>query len=254
MTLLMQRLRTLQLRLNSVDPGAVTEAGERVLEWRGAAGDARGAENRRQRVHTYVTGSMNDLTADLGQRLESEFLPRLTQSFRTLIPEVQSRADAVAGMRAMELEDEYTGRLRALERNTAASDAQLTELLDACADTYRKLSEVNERLDRIWADDGVDTVGGWRTAMSQVRAEKEASEKTPIESFREDAFGDDDDLDLASYTGLTCPICHELTGKRQARTGFMEDFAGVVGIAPYRCSRCMIRFYRYRPSRKHKRS
>jgi hypothetical protein len=50
MTLLMQRLRTLQLRLNAVDPGAVKEATQRVLEWRSAAGEAKGAENRRRRL------------------------------------------------------------------------------------------------------------------------------------------------------------------------------------------------------------
>jgi hypothetical protein len=250
----MQRLRTLQLRLNAVDPGAVKEASERVLEWRSTAGQAKAAENRRLRIHAFVTGAMSETAADFGQRLENGFLPRITQSFRTLIPEIQSRADATSGMRSLELDDEFGGRLRALERNTAVADTKLAELHRASEEAYKKLAEVNERLDQIWADEHSDGVGSWREAMAKVRAEGEANEKTPMEAFREDAFYDDDDVDEPTTPRLRCPICKEKTGKRQPRTGFIEDFAGIVGIAPYRCSRCMVRFYRYRPSRKKKRT
>jgi len=252
MTLLMQRLRTLQLRLNAVDPGAVREASERVLEWRSAAGDAMGAENRRRRLYAYVTERMESVRGDFEGRIESEFLPRITQSFRNLIPEVQSRAETVAGMRALEIEDEYNLRIKALERNFSGADEQLNELRSAGVGAYRKLAEVTERLDQIWADETSDSVGSWRDAMAKVRAEKEASEKTPMEAFREDAYGDDDEVEESIAYRLTCPICHENTGKRQPRTGFLEDFVGVFGIAPYRCSRCMVRFYRYRRSRKRK--
>jgi hypothetical protein len=252
MTMLMQRLRTLQLRLNSVDPGAIKEATQRVLDWRAAAGDAKGAENRRSRIHMYVTRSANEVSADFGQRLESDFLPRITQSFRTLIPEVRNRAEAASGTRAMEIEDDCNGRMKALERRSAAADAQLSELCKVSEDAYRKLSEVNQRFDQVWTLENPEGSGSWRDAMAKVRTEKDANEKTPMEAFREDSFFDDDDLDEPGSLRLNCPMCKEATGKRQPRTGLMEDFAGIVGIAPYRCSRCMVRFYRYRPTRKKK--
>jgi hypothetical protein len=254
MTMLMHRLRTLQLRLNSVDPGAIKEATQRVLDWRAAAGDAKAAEHRRSRMHTYVTRSAKELNEDFGQRLDSDFLPRITQSFRTLIPEVRNRAEAISAMRALELEDECNGRLKALERNSAAADTQLAELCKVSEDAYKKLAEVNERFDQIWMVDRTDGAGSWRDAMARVQAEKEANDKTPMEAFREDSFFGGDDVEEPGSVRLNCPMCKEATGKRQPRTGVMEDFAGIVGIAPYRCSRCMVRFYRYRPSRKKNRS
>jgi hypothetical protein len=252
MTMLMQRLRTLQLRLNSVDPGAVKEATQRVLAWRTVAGEGKGAESRRRRMHAYITGSVNEANAVFGARIEKEFLPRITQSFRTLIPEVQSRAGAISEIRALELDEEYNGRLKAVERNTLAADAQLAELRRTSEDAYRKLAEVNERFDQIWFDDNTEGVGGWRAAMAKVRAEKEGTDKTPMEAFREDSYFGGDEVDEPSTPRLNCPMCKERTGKRQPRAGLMEDLAGVFGIAPYRCSRCMVRFYRYRPSRKNK--
>ena len=252
--MLMQRLRTLQLRLNSVDPGAIKEATRRVLDWRAAAGDAKSAENRRGRVYAYVVRSGQDVNADFGQRLETDFLPRITQSFRTLLPEVRNRAEAVSQMRILELEDDCTGRLKALERNTAAADIQLTELCKVSEDAYRKLAEVSERFDQAWMVDRGEGAASWRDALAKVRAENEANEKTPMEAFRKDSFFDEDGAEEAGSVRLNCPMCKEATGKRQPRTGVMEDFAGIVGIAPYRCSRCMIRFYRYRPSRKKNRS
>jgi hypothetical protein len=251
--ILTQRLRSLQLRLNSVDPGALGESAERVLNWRAVAGEAGGAEGRRIRVHAYVTGSVNAVTADFDRGLQRQFLPRLAQSFRSVSPELQGRADALSGMDARELELEYASRLKALERHTVSADNQLAELRSGCEDTYMKLAEVNERLDQIWANDDTESVGGWRSAIAKIRAEKAAGEKTPLQVFREDAFRDDEDQDKPGFTCLTCPTCHEATGMRQPRTGFMEDLAGVVGMAPYRCSRCMVRFYRYRPARKRNR-
>jgi hypothetical protein len=254
MTMLMQRLRTLQLRLNSVDPGVIKEATQRVLEWRAAASDAKGAEHRRGQMYSYVTQSARDMNADFGQRLESDFLPRITQSFRTLIPEVRTRAEAVSGMRAVEIEDDCNGRLKALERRSAAADSQLSELCLVSEDAYKKLAQVNEHFDRVWTIESPDGTGIWCEVMAKVRAEKEANEKTPMEAFREDSFIDEDDADEPGSLRLNCPMCKEATGKRQPRTGVIEDFAGIVGIAPYRCSRCMVRFYRYRPTRKKKRS
>lgn len=254
MSILMQRLRTLQLRLNSVDPGAIREATQRVLNWRAAAGEAKGAENRRLQLHTYVERSVNQLTADFGGWMESDFLPRITKSFQTLVPDVRTRSEALAGMRTLELEKDCDGRLKAVERRAATADTQLTELCKVSEEAYKKLAEVNERFDRIWAIEGAEGAAGWRDALSRVRADKEASEKTPMEAFREDAFFDEEDLDGPGSLRLNCPMCKQATGKRQPRTGVMEDFAGIVGIAPYRCSRCMVRFYRYRPSRRKKRT
>jgi hypothetical protein len=250
-TILMQRLRTLQLRLNSVDPGVVQAAAQRVLAWRSAASDAKGAEARRRTLHAHVTESADGVVTDFEQRMHNEFLPRLTQSFRSLLPEIQSRAEDVSGKRVQELEDQYNGRVITVERSSAAADAQMNELREASAEVYQKLADVAERLDRIWAEDD-ETLAGWHDAMEKVRADQEAMEKTPMEAFREGAFGDDDDDEEPTTVRLTCPICHEKTGKRQPRTGFFEDLAGVINIAPYRCSRCMVRFYRYRPSRRRK--
>jgi hypothetical protein len=240
----MQRLRTLQLRLNSVDPGAVREAGERVLAWREVAGHAKGAESRRRRLQSYVTDSIEALNSDFSRRLHGDFLPRLDQSFRSLFPEVENRATAMANMRALQLEDEYSGRLKTLERTFSSADGQLAELRAACEETYKKLAEFNYRLDQIWGDESLGDLTGWRTEMSKIRAEQDAAEKSPIEAFREGAFGDSDFEEPVTMR-LTCPMCREKTGKRQPRTGLMEDFAGLFGIAPYRCSRCMLRFYRY---------
>jgi hypothetical protein len=252
MTMLMQRLRTLQLRLNSFDPGAIKEAKQRVLGWRAAAGDARAAERRRGEMHSYVMYSAKALNADFGNRLESEFLPRITVSFQTLIPKVRDRAEAASGMRAVEIEDDCHGRMKALERRSAAADVQLTDLCKVSEDAYKKFADVTERFDQIWNLESPSEAGGWRDAVQKVRAEKEASEKSPMEAFREDSFFDDDDADEPGSLRLNCPMCKAATGKRQPRTGVMEDIAGIVGIAPYRCSRCMVRFYRYRPTRKKK--
>jgi hypothetical protein len=250
MTMLMQRLRTLQLRLNSVDPGAIKEATQRVLDWRAAAGEAKGAENRRRRLHQYVTRSANEVNADFGQRLESDFLPRITQSFRTLFPEVRDRVEAASEMRAVEIEDDCNGRMKTLERRSAAADAQLSELCKVSENSYQRLAEVTERFDQVFRLEGPEGAGNWRDAMAKVRAEKEANGKTPMEAFRGDSFFDEDEMDEPGSLRLNCPVCKEATGKRQPRTGVMEDFAGIVGIAPYRCSRCMVRFYRFRPTRK----
>jgi hypothetical protein len=252
MTILMQRLRTLQLRLNSVDPGAVRAASERILEWRSVAGYVKGAEARRRRLHAHVTNSMDSLATDFGARLENQFLPRLTKSLATLIPEVESRAVEAANSRSVELEDECDGRVRAAEKNSALADVQLNELRQASADTYRTLADFTDRLDQIWADDSIESIGGWRDAMERVKTEKDASEKASLDSLREDARGDDNEEGEPSSVRLTCPICKEPKGKRQPRTGLFEDLAGIVNVAPYRCSRCMVKFYRYRPSRKRK--
>jgi hypothetical protein len=245
----MQRLRTLQLRLNSVDPGVVQAAAQRVLDWRSAESEAKGAEARRRRTHAYVTESMEGVITDFEQRMHNEFLPRLTQSFRTLLPEIQDRGAEITGKWVEELEDQYKARVIAVERTSAAADAQMNELREASAEVYQKLAAVTDRLDQIWAEDD-ETLAGWHDAMEKVRADQEATEKTPMDAFREGAFGDDDEEEEHTTVRLTCPICHDKTGKRQPRTGFFEDLAGVVKIAPYRCSRCMVRFYRYRPSRK----
>ena len=148
--MLMQRLRTLQLRLNSVDPGAIKEATQRVLDWRAAAGEAKGAENRRRRLHQYVTRSANEVNADFGQRLESDFLPRITQSFRTLFTEVRDRVEAASEMRAVEIEDDCNGRMKTLERRSAAADVQLSELCTVSENTYKRLAEVTGRFDQVW--------------------------------------------------------------------------------------------------------
>jgi hypothetical protein len=255
MTLLMQRLRTLQLRLNAVDPGAVKNANERLLAWRSAAGDIKGAENRRRLLQIYVTGSANDLVKDIRGALQSRFLPKLDQSFRSLLPAVQSRAEAVSGMRMLEIEDSCSPRLKALDRIAASADAQLTDVQAVCLDAYQKLADINDRMDSTWSDESLENIGGWRNAMAKVRTEKEAAEKTPMESFREEAYSQDDDgnPEEPTSTRLTCPMCQQKTGKRQPRTGLMEDFAGMFGIAPFRCGRCMVRYYRFRPHRKRQR-
>ena len=179
-------------RLNAVDPGAIKEVTQRVLDWRAAAGEAKGAENRRSQLHTYVTRSANEVNLDFGQRLERDFLPRITQSFRTLIPEVRNRAEAASGMRAVEIEDDCNGRMKTLERRSAAADAQLSELCKVSENAYHRLAEVNERFDQVWRLEGA---GNWRDAMAKVRAEKEANGKTPMEAFRGDSFFDEDEID-----------------------------------------------------------
>ncbi len=246
----------MQLRLNSVDPGAVKQASQRVLDWRSFAGDVKASEQRRTKLHSYATTELRDLTRDFSQRMDDDFIPRLTQSFRTLIPEIQERADSMSDLRVLELEDEFGGRLRALERYMASADNQMADLREASIDSYKRLAEFNERLDQIWADENLDNVGGWRAAIDKIRQEREESEKTPYDVFREDAFGDydDEEADEPTAKGLTCPACKEPKGRRQPRTGFLEDLGGVIGIAPYHCSRCMVRFYRFRPRRNKRRS
>jgi hypothetical protein len=251
LTILMQRLRTLQLRLNSVDPGVVQAAAERVLEWRSAAGEVKAAESRRRRLHAYVTESVDGVVTDFEYRMHNEFLPRLTQSFRNLLPEIQNRGAEITRTREEELEDHYNSRVIAVERSSAAAAAQMDELRNASAEVYRKLATVAERFDQILAEDD-EALAGWRDAMEKVKTEQEAMDVSPMEAFREDAFGFDDDDDEPTTVRLRCPVCHERTGKRQPRTGFFEDLGGIINIAPYRCSRCMVRFYRYRPSRRRK--
>ncbi len=122
----MQRLRTLQLRLNSVDPGVVQAATKRVLEWRSAAGESKEAEARRRALHAYATGSADGVVTDFERRMHNEFLPRLTQSLRNLLPEIQNRGTDITGSRAEELEDQYNSRVIAVERSSAARAGRTT--------------------------------------------------------------------------------------------------------------------------------
>jgi uncharacterized coiled-coil protein SlyX len=239
--LLMQRLRTLQLRLNSVDPAAQQAASERVLEWRSLAGETRARENRRTQLYGAVTGGASDATHDFAQRFEFDFLPKLTQSLSTLLPQIQQTADSISTSRALRLEDDYGSRLVALERRTAEADAQLAELRQACLDGYKGMAEVNERLDAIWDNQEKEGIGGWRVVMKTASLEKEANYKTPMDAFREEAF---DDEFAADTKGKTCPVCGEPKGRRKHRTGIMDDLLGLISIDPYQCKRCYCRFYR----------
>jgi hypothetical protein len=243
MALLMQRLRTLQLRLNSVDPVAKRHAVERVLEWRAVKGEMKARENRRAGLQKYVIAGATEATYEFADRFETEFLPRLTASFETLIPEVERRAAAVSESRAIELEDEFAGRLTALERRNAQADLQLAELREACAGSYRRFAEVNDRLDRIWEDQEAEGIGGWRIILRKANTEKDANEKTPLEIFREEQLGEDE-FDSAETPGLICPVCAAPRGRRKPRTGLMDDLLGLVGVSPYQCKRCLCRFYR----------
>jgi hypothetical protein len=249
MMLLMQRLRTLQLRLSAVDPVAAQEAEERVLNWRAFVGEMKAREARRRRLHGCISEAMNQVTLDFGQRLEEKLLPRLSESFRILAPVVESRAATVSGMRALELEDEFTGRLSALERRNMSADSQLAELRAACADVYKRCAEVNESIDQIWTDQNPEGLGGWRQTVDKATKEKESKERSPLQAFKEDSILDESELEGPSWVGLTCPSCNEPTGRRKHREGFKDDLIGLLGIAPYWCPRCMVRFYRRRTSK-----
>jgi hypothetical protein len=238
------------LRLNAVDATSAKAAGERVLEWRAFVGETKAREKRRKQLYAHIIDSAKAVTADFEQRFEGGFLPRLSESFHILEPAMEGRASALAGTRAFDLEDEFGGRLNALERRSVAADTQLAELRAACRETYEKFAEANARLDEIWANDDTEGVGGWRQMIKKVNLEREASLKTPLQAFREDAYGDDEDLDGPDAIGLTCPMCSENTGHRRPRTGVMDDLLGLIGIAPFRCQRCMVRFYRFRPGKR----
>lgn len=244
MTLLMQRLRTLQLRLNSVDSVVIQEAGERVLEWRRFLEETKARENRRRQLYAYVTESTQETTTAFANCFDSQFLPRLSESFDKLKPAIESRAAAIG------IEDEFDGRLSALERRNAEADAQLVELRAACSGAYEKLSEVNDRLDRIWADQSTEGFGSWRVVVRKTREEKEVSTRTPLQSFRDNSFYDDSDPDEAERIGMICPQCWEPSGRRKRRAGLKDDLLGLLGIAPFGCPRCMVRFYRLQPVRR----
>jgi hypothetical protein len=159
------------------------------------------------------------------------------------MPEIQRRAEIVSGARAVDLEDEFSARLGALERRNSLADLQLAELRQACAGSYRRFAEVHERLDRIWEDQESEGIGGWRVVVRNATIEKQSTSKTPLEVFREEQFGDDDS-DNPETPGLSCPVCHAPKGRRKPRTGLVDDLLGLVGIAPYQCRRCLCRFYR----------
>jgi hypothetical protein len=250
----MQRLRTLQLRLNSVDPAAAKEATERVLEWRACLGETKARENRRRRLYAYVTDSAKETIEDFRDGLGSRFPERLSSAFDSLLPELRNLAEWTLASVAESLEADYGGRLGTLEKRGAAADEQLAELRSTCLGTYVKFSEANARLDQIWENDEVEGVGGWRAMTRKLRAEKEASEKTPLEVFREESFSEVRPLEARGFVGATCPVCGEQTGKRKARSNLVDDLVGMVGVHPYKCSRCMVRFYRFRPGRRRKTS
>jgi len=253
--LLMQRLRTLQLRLNSVDPVAGQKAEERVLHWRAFLGETEAREMRRQKLHDLVASTVADLRADFGARFESQYLNRVAASVESMIPEVERRAGTVSGMKVMQLEDEFTSRLSSLERRHAASGAQLAELRAACADTYVRFSEVNSRLDEIFEDRDEEGLGGWRTAIRTARKQKEENDKTPYQVFMETSIVDEEsEVEQPLKLGMTCPNCGEATGRRKHRKSFLEDVMSLVGVAPYWCERCMVRYYRVRPARRRRRS
>jgi hypothetical protein len=239
--LLMQRLRTLQLRLNSVDPVAKQATADRVLEWRALAGETKAGENRRTHLYTAVAEGTSDANHEFARRFEYDFLPKLTQSLSGLIPQIEQTADSISSARAIRLEDDYGSRLFALERRTAEADAQLAELREACLRGYKGMADVNERLDAIWDNQEKEGIGGWRVVMKNASVEKELNEKTPMQSFREEAFDDDFTADTK---GRICPICGEPKGHRKPRTGVIDDVLGLISIDPYQCKRCYCRFYR----------
>jgi hypothetical protein len=254
MALLMQRLRTLQLRLNSVDPAAVQESSERVREWRAFWGEAKARETRRRRLYAYVTGSTEAVIDDFANQFESQFLPRISESFRILKPAIECRAATIPELRVPEIEDEFAGRLHALERRSSAADVKLAELTAACTDAYQKFAEVNQRLDQIWAEERAEGVGSWRAAMRKVSEDLEVNGKTAWQSFREESLFDEGELDGPGSVGLTCPSCGYLSGRRKRRTGIKDDVLALVSIAPFWCSRCMVRFYRFRQAPRKRRS
>jgi hypothetical protein len=239
--LLLQRLRTLQLRLNSVDPIAQKATAGRILEWRAAAGETRARENRRNKLQSAVIEKAGGVAHDFAVRFEEEFLSRLTDSFSALIPEIEQVGDAISLGQAARLEDDYGSRLVALERRTAEADAQMTELREACMHGYRGLAEVNNRLDSIWDNQETQGIGGWRIVMRQAAAEKEAKTKSSMEAFREEAF---DDEFTTETRGRVCPVCGEAKGRRKPKTGIIDDLLGLVSVDPYQCKRCYCRFYR----------
>jgi hypothetical protein len=192
------------------------------------------------------------MNADFGQRFEGQVLPRISTSFVTLMTAVEGRAAALSGARATELEDEFAARLYSLERRNAAADTQLAELRAACTETYRRFSEVNERLDQIWFDDNTEGLGGWRETVQKLNLEKAANDKTPLEAFRRDSAMGEDEAEATAATGITCPMCGERSGRRKPRTGMKDDLLGMAGIAPFWCSRCMVRFYRFQTAKRRK--
>ena len=256
MMLLMQRLRTLQLRLSAVDPVANQKAEERVLTWRAFLGEMKARETRRRRLHAYVSESVHQTAAGFGELIEQKFLPRLTESFDTLAPVIESRAATVSGMRAMEIEDEFIGRLSALERKGVSADSQLAELRVACTDVYKRCADVNESLDQIWDDQDTNGLGGWRQTVDQASKTKDANEKSRLQLFKEESGIDvtEDNLDGPGWVGMRCPSCNELTGRRKHREGFIDDFLGLFGISPFFCPRCMVRFYRRKSMKRKRRS
>jgi len=256
MMLLMQRLRTLQLRLSAVDPVANQKAEERLLTWRAFLGEMKAREVRRRRLHAYVSSSVNQTAADFGQLIEEKLLPRLTESFETLAPVIETRAATVSGMRAMEIEDDFIGRLSALERKGMSADSQLAELRVACADVYKRCAEVNESLDQIWDDQDSNGLGSWRQTVDKATVAKVASERPRMEIFKEESGIDvsEESLDGLGWVGMRCPSCNELTGRRKHREGFIDDFLGLFGISPFFCPRCMVRFYRRKSMKRKRRS
>jgi hypothetical protein len=254
MTVLMQRLRTLQLRLNSVDPVIKLGTAERVLSWRAVAGETKARENRQTRVRGYVTGSVRETTNDFRKRFEAGFLPRLSESFRTLLPAITGRGETLSTERAAELEDEFGARLSALERRSAEAAAQIADLRATCADTYKRFSEAHGRLDEIWADDNCEGLGGWRVIINKVSAEKQANEKSPMEVFREESLGEENNMDGTSAIGIRCPSCSEPQGYRRSHRGVMDDLLRLAGFAPFHCRRCLTSFHRFRPAKRARRA
>jgi hypothetical protein len=249
--LLLQRLRTLQLRLNSVDPGAQKATVDRVLEWRALAGETKARENRRTKLLSMVTRGAGEATRDFAMRFEEEFVPRLTNSCTGLVEQIEQAGDTLSPSRAAGLEDEYATRLAALERHTVEADVQMAELREACMRGYRGLTEVNDRLDSIWENQETEGIGGWRIVMRQAAAEKEAKTKSSMEAFREEAF---DEGFTTETRGRVCPVCGEAKGRRKPKTGIVDDLLGLVSIDPYQCKRCYCRFYRLNPGKRNRTS
>jgi len=123
-------------------------------------------------------------------------------------------------------------RLAALERALDGSRRQLDYVREAALRGYAQVEEFGEALDRIW------TIKAPRWADGRLWLRRGWAEVTerPVGQAAEERV---------VSPGTLCPHCGEMEGRRRARHTLLEIVMRVFYFAPYRCSRCRHRYYRF---------
>lgn len=206
-----------------------------IQDWREVKLEATRREAKREALFASVTSQMKEVNQEFSRQFASGFHPKFTDSLARLPQEIEHRAKEMTRAQELHLGDEFGSRLNALEKRTSMADSQLSDLRQTCLRAYQGIQAVISRLDGVWNQAAPPVAARHLPSASKTEARQPSTEtEAPLKG-----------------PGRLCPNCGERKGRRKPKTSVTDDLLGLIKINPYRCKRCLHRYYRFSFGRHH---